>query len=538
MTGSRTSRRADGGTSVAAGHGARETGRRLRRFVGGPRSVTRNVVAGVSVAMVGIPQSLASAAPAGRPTIVGLYAGALPPLIAALFACSPYLQTGPVAITSLLTFGALSTMATPGSPEYVALGLALALVVGVVRVLLGVLRAGRLAYLMSQPMLLGFVPAAAVLIAGSQVPKALGVTPPGFSNQIADALWAFTHPGSWQPAAVGLFLATAVVILGGRKFLSPLFPGVLVAVVLGIALSMAGLYPGEVVATIPAGFPPFTLPAIPWDQVPSLVLPGVLIALIGFTEAASISRKFASEDRAPWSADREFISQGVANLTAAVTGGMPCGGSFSRSSVNRMAGATSRLAGGVTGLTVLAFLPFATVLEPLPIAVLGAIVIVAVIGLMRFGPLIQIWRVSVPQAVVSWGTFVATVTLAPRLDVAVLIGIGLSVVVFLWRLLGLAVDVAVDGPVLTLTPRGVLWFGSAQRLDSAVLDAIADHPGIERLVVDLSRLGHIDTTGAIVLRLAVDSAGAGGITTELQGVPAQSRELVDRVFVPESNSLG
>lgn len=321
------------------------------------------------------------------------------------FACSPYLQTGPVAITSLLTFGALSTLATPGSPDYVALGLALALalVVGVARVLLGLLRAGRLAYLMSQPMLLGFVPAAAVLIAGSQTPKAFGVPAPGFSNEIAEAVWALAHPGSWNTAAVVMSATTAVVILGGRRWLSPLFPGVLVAVVSGVAISAVGLYPGEVVDTIPAGFPPFSLFAIPWDRVPLLVLPGALIALIGFTEAASISRKFASEDRSRWSADREFVSQGVANLTAAVTGGMPCGGSFSRSSVNRMSGTTTRLAGGVTGVTVLVFLPFATVLEPLPIAVLGTIVIVAVIGLMRFRPLIRIWQVSVPQAIVSWG---------------------------------------------------------------------------------------------------------------------------------------
>lgn len=123
--------------------------------------------------MIAIPQSLAYATLAGMPPIVGLYAVAVPPVLAALFASSPYLQTGPVAITALLTFGALSAIATPGSPEYVALGFGLAFVVGVVRVLLGVLRAGWIAYLMSQPMLLGFVPAAAVLIAGSQTAKAL-----------------------------------------------------------------------------------------------------------------------------------------------------------------------------------------------------------------------------------------------------------------------------------------------------------------------------------------------------------------------------
>lgn len=507
------------------------------RAPAGWRSVSRDVVAGVSVAMVGVPQSLAYADLAGMDPVVGLYAGAVPPLLAALFASSPYLQTGPVAITALLTYGALSTMATPGSPEYLGLGLALAFVVGAVRVLLGVVRAGWLAYLMSQPMLLGFVPAAAVLIAGSQTSKALGVPPPHFENEIVDGLWSLVHPGLWSPPAVAVSVMTAVVVLGGRR-LHALFPGVLVAAVLGIAISASGLYPGPVVDTIPAGFPPFTLLAIPWDRVPALLLPGVLIALIGFTEAASISRRFASEDRARWSADREFVSQGVANLTAAAFGGMPCGGSFSRSSVNRMSGAVTRLSGGVTGLVVLAFLPFATLLEPLPLAVLGAIVVVAVVNLVRFGPLLRLWRVSVPQAVIAWGTFVATVLLAPRLDLAVLIGIGLSVAVFLWRSLQLDIDVVPDGATLVLTPRGVLWFGTAQRLDTVLLDALAEHPDADRLVVDLARLGRIDTTGALVLRSVLDQARAAGLRAEAVGIPPQSRKVTERVLGAEKDPLG
>lgn len=501
------------------------------------RSAPRDVIAGVSVAMVGIPQSLAYADLAGMPPIVGLYAGALPPVVAAVFASSPYLQTGPVAITALLTFGALSTMAAPGSPEYVALGLGLALVVGVVRVLLGLLRAGRLAYLMSQPMLLGFVPAAAVLIAGSQTAKALGVPPPAYDSEIADAAWAVLHPTSWNPAAVAVSAATAIVILGGRR-LSPLFPGVLVAAGLGIAVSALGLYSGQIVETIPAGFPPLSLTEIPWARIPDLLLSGTLIALIGFTEAASISRRFASEDRARWNADREFISQGAANLAAAATGGMPCGGSFSRSSVNRMSGARTRLSGAVTGITVLAFLPFATVLEPLPLGVLGTIVIMAVIGLMRFRPLIRIWRVSVPQAIVAWGTFASTVLLAPRLDIAVLIGVGLSVVVFLLRSLQLEIDVRAEEETLTFTPRGVLWFGTAQRLDTALLDALAAHPGARRVVVDLSRVGRIDTTGALVLRSVLDQARAAALQAEVRGIPPQSTALAERVLGGKSDPLG
>lgn len=498
--------------------------------------VLNDLTAGVSVAMVGIPQSLAYADLAGMPPIVGLYAGALPPVLAAIFASSPYLQTGPVAITALLTFGALSTMATPGSPEYVALGFALALIIGVVRILLGLLRAGWLAYLMSQPMLLGFVPAAAVLIASSQLTKALGVPPPESGNAIVRAAAGLSDPLRWSPAALAMTVLTVVVIVGGRR-IHPLFPGVLVAAVAGVAISALGFYPGAVVETIPSGFLPFTLDDVAWDRIPALLLPGAVISLIGFTEAASISRRFAAEERSRWSADREFISQGVANLAAGAFGGMPCGGSFSRSSVNRMSGARTRWAGAFTGLTVLAFLPFAAVLQPLPLAVLGTIVIVAVIGLMRFRPLVRLWRLSLPQAIIAWTTFGATLMLAPRLELAVLIGVGLSIAVFLWRSLQLEIDVDVCEDAVTFTPRGVLWYGTAHRLDSALLDTLAEHPHAAQLTIDLTRLGRIDTTGALVLRSVLDQARGAGLISDVRGIPPQSWQLTDRILRPDTDPL-
>ncbi|PXY22180.1 SulP family inorganic anion transporter [Prauserella muralis] len=507
------------------------------RRPGVARTLLADAVAGISVAMVGIPQSLAYAELAGMPPVAGLYAGAVPPLLAAVFASSPYLQTGPVAITALLTFGTLSTMAEPGSPEYVGLGLALAFVVGAVRVALGLVRAGWLAYLMSQPMLLGFVPAAAVLIACSQLPKALGVSsPPDRGNDILEAAWAVAHPGQWGLPALAFAVLSALVIVGGRR-LHRLFPGVLAAAVLGIVASAVLGYRGAVVGAVPAGLPPFTLDDLPWDRLPELILPGVVIALIGFTEAASIARRFATEERVRWSADREFVSQGVANLTAAAVGGMPCGGSFSRSSVNRMSGARTRWSGAFTGLAVLAFLPLAGILRPLPLAVLGAIVVVAVAGLLRFRPLLRLWRLSRPQALIAWSTFLATMLLAPRIDLAVLAGIALSIVVFLWRMLHLEVDVEAPDGTLTLTPRGVLWFGTAQRLDAALLDALAAHPAATRLVVNLGGLGRVDTTGALVLRSMLDHAREAGLEAEVRGVPPQSRALTERILGPDTGPL-
>ena len=501
------------------------------------RTAPRDVIAGLSVALLIVPQSLAYAELAGMPPVVGLYAAAAPLIVAAVFASSPYLGTGPVAITALLTFSSLSTIAAPGSPEYVGLGLGLALVVGLVRIVLGLLRAGWLAYLMSSPMLLGFVPGAAILITCSQIPKALGMSPPRFGNDVARAAWSLAHPAQWSLAAVGLSVLTAAVILGGRR-LHRLFPGVLVATVLAIGASAFGLYFGPVIETVPAGFPPLTVDDIPWSRLGELVLPGIVIALVGFSEAASISRRFASEDRVLWDANRELISQGAANVAAAATGAMPCGGSFSRSALNRMSGAATRLSGGITGLAVLIVLPFATIFEPLPFAVLGAIVIVSVVGLIRLRPLVRLWRVSVPQAAIAWGTFLATLLLAPRLDFAVLIGVGLSIAVLLWRLLQLEIDIDFQDSVLTFTPRGVLWFGTAQRLDMILVDALAAHPEAEQLTIDLSRLGRIDTTGALALRSVLDQAREAGLAAEVRGIPPQSQGLAGRVLDSKSDPLG
>jgi SulP family sulfate permease len=217
---------------------------------------------------------------------------------------------------------------------------------------------------------------------------------------------------------------------------------------------------------------------------------------------------------------------------------MPCGGSFSRSSVNRVAGARSRWSGAFTGLAVLAFLPFAAVLEPLPLAVLGAIVITAVTGLMRFGPLVKIWRLSRPQAIIAWTTFGATLLLAPRIDLAVLVGIGLSIAVFLWRSMQLEIDVAARDRTLTVVPRGVLWFATAQKLDVVVHDAIAGHPEVARLVVDLGGLGRIDTTGALVLRSLLDRVRTAGVSAEVCRVPRQSRALTERILGPEDPLRG
>ena len=262
-----------------------------------------------------------------------------------------------------------------------------------------------------------------------------------------------------------------------------------------------------------------------------LLLPGAVIALVGFAEAASIARAFASEDRQRWDANREFLSQGAANLAAGLTSGFPVGGSFSRSSVNRLAGARSRWSGLVTGAGVLLFLPFAGVLAPLPTAVLAGIVIAAVSTLFRPRELLRLWALSRPQAVVGLGTFACTLLLAPHIEQAVLIGVVMAGAVHMWRELRPGVAARRDGDTLYLEPSGVLWFGSAPALEDALLARLAEEPDVTRVVLNCSGLGRIDLTGAYGLAEMFEQVDRAGLEMEIEGVPEPARRTLEAAGV-------
>ena len=486
-----------------------------------------DIIAGVSWAFVLIPQSLAYAELAGLPPHYGLYAAMLPPIAAALLAASPYLQTGPVALTSLLTLGALVPLVASGTAEYAALAALLALVVGVARLLVGLARAGWVAYLMSQPVLMGFTTAAAVLIISLQLPTALGLVPPE-GSVMGRVWWVATHVSQWEVASVVLAVIAIVLVLGGRR-IHQLFPGALVAVALGVAFSLLTGYMGPIVGDVPRGLPPFSLD-LPWSSVPHLVVPGIVIALVGFAEPSAIARTYAAQDRTGWNPDREFLSQGVANLAAGISGAFPVGGSFSRTALNRLSGGKTRWSGAVTGLVVLAFMPFADVLAPLPKAVLAAIVIAAVVKLIAFPSLVRLYRYSPPQALVAWTTFGATVVLAPRIDQAVLIGVILAFLVHAWREQRVDVTTRLDGRVLCLEPKGVLFFASAPGLDTALLRELAAHPDVEALQIDLGGLGRIDYTGAVALKAVIHKAQQAGLRVELTRMPPHARRILGGVL--------
>ena len=216
------------------------------------------------------------------------------------------------------------------------------------------------------------------------------------------------------------------------KYIHKLFPGALLVLVAGSIYSHLSDYKGPVVGEIPTGIPDLGF-GLPWGSVDELFLSGIVIALIGFAEPASISRIFASQENQRWSANREFVSQGLANVASAFSGALPVGGSFSRSSLNKLSGAQSKWSGLVTGIVVCVFLPFANVLDRLPEATLGAVVVAAVLGLIRPKKLLFSIRDSTSEGLITWVTFIATLTLSPHVERGVLVGIGFSILVNVYK---------------------------------------------------------------------------------------------------------
>lgn len=493
------------------------------------RPSTGDLVAGVSVALVAIPQSLAYAELAGLPPQIGLYASGLPPILAAIFVSSRYLQTGPVALTSLLTFGTLSQLAPVASAEYLALAGLLALLVGMFRVALGLLRMGRVAYLLSEPVLTGFTTGAAILIVSSQLPRVLGVDPDG-STVLGRATTALLSPGTWRLSSLGFAALTMVVVMGGRRF-HRLFPGVLVAVGLGVTLSTLTGYQGAVVGRLDAGLSWPDL-GFPWEAVPQLATGALVIALVGFAEPASIARSLATEERQPWDANREMVSQGVANLASALSGAFPVGGSFSRSNLNRMAGATSPWSGVVAGAVVLAALPLVAHLAPLPQVVLGTIVVLAVINLIKVKELVGLFDQAPTQALVGVGTLAATLAFAPRIERGVLVGVGLAVAVHLYLELAVTVTSSRSDQTLTVSPHGVLWFATVPQLERLIRSTIAEEPELDMVVIDLGRVGRLDHSGAMALERVIDDLRAASIPVAITNVLPGSSQAASTHLAP------
>lgn len=406
-------------------------------------------MAAAIVTIMLIPQSLAYAMLAGLPPVAGLYASILPLFAYALFGTSGTLAVGPVAVVSLLTATAAGAVAKPGSADYLAAALTLALLSGLILMAMGLFRLGFVANLLSHPVISGFITASGLLIAAGQLQHILGVQAGGHTlPEIMTALWRALPETNLPTLLIG-GMATAFlfwarrglkpalqrlgIAAGAAALLSRTGPVLAVTVsilaVVGLDLQARAV---AVVGDVPRGLPPLSLPPLDPALWRALLPAAFLISVIGFVESVSIAQTLAAKRRQSIRPDQELIGLGAANLAAAFSGGYPVTGGFARSVVNFDAGAARPAAGAFTAAGIALALLFLTpLLFHLPQAVLAATIIVAVLSLVDLRALRRIWRFSRFDFAAMAGTIIAT--LLSGVEAGILTGVSLSVLLQLWR---------------------------------------------------------------------------------------------------------
>lgn len=259
-----------------------------------------------------------------------------------------------------------------------------------------------------------------------------------------------------------------------------------------------------------------------------MALGAAVIAIVGFAEPAAIARTFTPRGKY-WNADRELLAQGAANLVSGFMRGMPVGGSFSRSAVNQLAGARSRLSGAVAGIAVIGFFPFAFVLADLPLAVLAGIVIGASTSLLQLRQLVELWRYAKLQATTALVTFALTLVLAPRIDYAVVLGISLALFAHLYREAQLGVMIDREGSEVRINLEGVLWFGSMQALEKSLIRLESDLAGVERVVLDVSRIGRVDFSSLMPINDTQSRLKQTGVEVQVVGLHGRGEMVMGRI---------
>lgn len=513
------------------------------------RTLRADALAGVTVALVAIPQSLAYAQLAGLPPYYGLYAALVPTVVGALFGSSAQLSTGPVALTSLLTAASIAPLAVPGGAQYVALAVALALLSGLFQVAFGALRLGVLMNLLSHPVLMGFVNAAAILIGLSQLPSLLGLPPPSSGHVVSDA-WqtmASLHRAHLPSLAFG---GAALALLAAFRRLAPRWPGVLLTVAVLTAASQLLAYGaggGRVVGDIPQGLPAFGLPAVPWDSWIALLPASFAIAVISFMEAMSSAKIAAVKTASRWNENQELIGQGLAKIAAAFSQTMPVSGSFSRSALNLASDALTGMSSLISALCVLLALLFLTpLLRHLPLPVLAAIIVMALWNLINVRSLRNAWRASADDALAAALTFGATIAFAPQIQNGIFTGILASLALFIYRRMWPRVTVLEPGSEAlarelpasaapTLRDRlGVVRFDASlvfvnvSYFEQAVLGLESRHPQLRCILIGAQAINSIDASGVEMLAALVDGLGKRGIRLALSGVKPQVQGVLER----------
>ena len=530
-----------------------------------PKTIKADIIAGVTVGFVIVPQSMAYAQLAGLGPQYGLYASFLPVLIGAIMGSSRQLSTGPVAVVSLLTAAALGEIVTDPS-SYAVYAALLALIVGLFQFSLGILRMGFVINFLSHPVVTGFTNAAAIIIGASQLPKVFGIRvinsndtewvswcqPLSFiermenvdSNglhticnadqsyetiaRLLEAALFYTHLPTLAMALMGVL---GIVVL--QRFF-PRMPAILTVAVISTAASFLIDYEamgGAIVNSIDIdGLFSFKIPSFDFNAMGTLFIYAITISLIGFMEAISVAKSMAATTKQRLDVNQELIGQGLSNIASSFFQGYAVSGSFSRSAVNLTAGAVTGFSSVVTaiivGLTILWLTPL---LYHLPQATLAAIILMSVVNLVHFSPLRHAWKVEKHDGWVGLLTFIMTLIFAPHLENGIAFGIIMSLGLFLYRTMEpnfteLSVQkgsiiasrfiddtTKVSNAVKIAKWSGSLYFANAAYFETKLLELISKNEELKYIIVDVASIVQVDASGEQVLRNLVESCSDSGV---------------------------
>jgi len=519
-----------------------------------PQYLVGDIISGIIVTSLLIPQSMAYALLAGLPPQVGLYASILPAIIYPLLGTSSVLAVGPVAVDSLMVATAISQFAAESTPEYISLALTLAFLVGSIELLIGVLRLGFLVNFISRAVISGFISGAAVIIAFSQVRNLLGLQIPSTDSFFELLILLIRN----LPETNLITLALGLVSMGilfyfnnplvqqlkrfgwSDQMIIPVSKSApLLLVILGTLL-VWGLRLDEranlqVVGEIPAGLPNLSLPNLDLETVELLLPAAIAIALVGYLEGFAGGQALASKRREKLDPNQELIALGAANWGAALSGGYPVTGGLARSVVNFSAGANTGVASIITGLLIAVTAMFLTSLFYfLPMTVLAAIIMMAVYRLIEVGKLRRMWLYDKADAIAWLATFI--IVLGFGVEQGILLGTLIALGLHLWRtshphiaIVGRLGDsehfrnvlrhpVKTHPEVLAVRVDESLYFANAKYLENFINCAIADQVEVKKVLLVCNAVNLIDASGLEILEGLVADLKSLGIELYLSEV--------------------
>ena len=651
----------------------------LKWFPMSQQTIRADLLAGVTIALILVPQSMAYAQLAGLPVVYGLYASFVPVIVASMWGSSSQLHTGPVAMLSLMSAAAIIPFASPGSANFIELSIMLALMVGILRLALGIFKLGSIVNLLSSPVIVGFTNAAALIIGLSQLSKVIGVPFPRTDSYLAD-LWRVLEQIPELHLPTLLFAVGAWILIDILKRKMPSVPGVLAAVLLATVISAfigyenkvtvtadqikdsetlqminvyadnaskisaftndiadlkrrasdlekrsdidlireaAGLHAqaevlvrqlemlkanntnlrvdlhektlmavqtvqgfeyftedklpagqdvdsqnwrfsdvtddrillssgGAVVGDIPEGLPSFEVPTIQTGLILSLLPAALVMALIGFMEATSISKAIASHTGERVDTSKELVGQGLANIAGSFFGSYTVSGSFSRSAVAAKTGAKTGLFAIISAAAVVLVLLFFTAyLYHLPQAVLAVIVMMAVFSLIRIKPLTQAWKADRVSATIGIITFFATLLMAPSIANGILLGVVLTVLHYLVRIMKPRSEIVgrkADGTLGGMRAHslesisenfvpvrfdGSLTFINVAYFEDIILEAKSKYPHARAILVIGSGINEIDASGEEKVREMAERLCEDGVELMFSGLKHQVKSVLE-----------